>query len=434
MGLQLAGCSSPPGKGGEPDMGQVIGSNPCAVNNGGCDANATCSKGIPASSFPSEMPPVQPVCTCKPGYEGDGEICTAIDPCKVDNGGCSPNATCTNTGPGTNTCACNSGYTGDGKSCVLATGSCAHDNGGCDANATCTSTGPGTNSCKCNNGYSGDGKTCSPINSCTTNNGGCDANATCTSTGPGTNSCKCNNGYSGDGKTCIAVQQNPCATSNGDCGPNSTCSWDGHTVACACKPGFDDPKGDGKTCLWLPCGHNNGGCDVNANCIQPPTGQPPSCECKSGYTGNGKICEVTNPVCKPDSMPRKPIGSCLAGAGLCMEFIGSSYWSDPAGICTGTYVPAVLCDHNQTIGGCLQHCGGNAEYVAYYPPGGNAAKAKTICDTEGGIWLGNPCAINHGGCDVNATCTSTGPGANTCACNKGYTGDGKTCVADGAAG
>ncbi len=41
-----------------------------------------------------------------------------VDECGYNNGGCSVNATCTNT-PGSRTCACNPGYTGDGITCEL---------------------------------------------------------------------------------------------------------------------------------------------------------------------------------------------------------------------------------------------------------------------------------------------------------------------------
>ena len=30
-------------------------------------------------------------------------------------------------------------------------------------------------------------------------------------------------------------------------------------------------------------------------------------------------------------------------------------------------------------------------------------------------------------CNKKATCTNAGPGSYKCTCNKGYTGDGKTC-------
>ena len=39
-----------------------------------------------------------------------------VNPCTTNNGGCSPDATCTNTN-GQAVCACKSGWTGDGRTC-----------------------------------------------------------------------------------------------------------------------------------------------------------------------------------------------------------------------------------------------------------------------------------------------------------------------------
>ena len=46
----------------------------------------------------------------------------------------------------------------------------------------------------------------------------------------------------------------------------------------------------------------------------------------------------------------------------------------------------------------------------------------------GSVDAGNACATNNGGCDVNATCTSTA-GGRTCACQTGFVGDGLSCRA-----
>jgi hypothetical protein len=45
-------------------------------------------------------------------------VVTDVDECGYNNGGCSVNATCTNT-PGSRTCACNPGYSGDGITCTV---------------------------------------------------------------------------------------------------------------------------------------------------------------------------------------------------------------------------------------------------------------------------------------------------------------------------
>ncbi len=67
----------------------------------GCNGNATCGSDG---------------CSCKPGYEGNGFTCQAVDFCGLNLDNCDANATCTNV-PGSYTCACDAGYHGDGASC-----------------------------------------------------------------------------------------------------------------------------------------------------------------------------------------------------------------------------------------------------------------------------------------------------------------------------
>lgn len=53
-----------------------------------------------------------------------------------------------------------------------------------------------------------------------------------------------------------------------------------HVDSCVCA----DATADVDQCLI-----DNGGCDVNANCINNPSGSP-ACECRPGFTGNGLSC------------------------------------------------------------------------------------------------------------------------------------------------
>lgn len=109
-----------------------------------CDANARCSADGKA-------------CVCNAGYAGNGQVCTAIDVCAIGNGGCAENATCT-AKDFMATCVCKPGYAGDGKQCTDVD-ECTTNNGGCNVNAVCANL-PGGRTCSCNAGYVGDGVTC----------------------------------------------------------------------------------------------------------------------------------------------------------------------------------------------------------------------------------------------------------------------------------
>nr|XP_023955738.1 stabilin-1 isoform X4 [Chrysemys picta bellii] len=156
-----------------------------------CHRNAVCSLNNTAR------------CICTDGYEGDGFSCLPIDLCrKPERGGCSENAICTSTGPGTATCQCNKGWTGDGKACVAIDNCVLETRGGCHMNADCSFVGPGQSKCMCKSGYAGDGYNCDPINPCKLDNGGCHDLAVCEPLGGGERSCACAPGYMGDGLVC----------------------------------------------------------------------------------------------------------------------------------------------------------------------------------------------------------------------------------------
>jgi len=101
VGLALAGC-------GEVSTTFVdaagSGIDAPAVCSPACDVNATCTGAT---------------CACDAGYMGDGVTCTDINECATTNGGCDPNALCTNTA-GSRPCASLLGLVGNGMSCQRA--------------------------------------------------------------------------------------------------------------------------------------------------------------------------------------------------------------------------------------------------------------------------------------------------------------------------
>jgi hypothetical protein len=327
------------------------------------------------------------VCTCRKGYELDGDICRFIDLCKEQNGGCSAHATCT---PklGDRLCKCTSGYTGDGVTCTPTGGGCST----CDPNASCRQVGT-SDTCVCNEGYTGDGYTCTAnANPCDTANGGCNANADCTVGSGNQVQCTCKAGFTGDGYTCVDVG-GPCAANNGGCSPNAICTvGSGNQVQCTCKQGY---TGNGYTCTPVsdPCAANNGGCSPNAICTVG-SGNQVQCTCKQGYTGNGYTCTPvsTNP--------------CLTNNGGC----------DPNASCFPTGNGSVECTCNSGYTGNGYTC----TAVANTTPVGatcadSSAEAQSTCQSGYNCYAvtdDNYCSKT---CSTNADCGSNGVYANTCA-------------------
>ncbi|XP_077195862.1 stabilin-2 [Paroedura picta] len=174
-----------------------------------CTEHGQCDEGISGSGL----------CVCETGWTG--RFCeTKLDVAPVCSPSCSINAVC----KAQNICQCKLFYVGDGITCT-AMNLCKISNGGCHKNARCSQSGVAVN-CTCQKGYKGDGHLCTAINPCTDGlNGGCHEHAICTKTGPGKRKCECKDNYIGDGIDCEVKQLrvNRCLQDNGQCHADADC-------------------------------------------------------------------------------------------------------------------------------------------------------------------------------------------------------------------
>ena len=350
--------------------------NPCALAS--CAPEAECSSvGLVAT------------CTCGPGYEGNGQVCSDIDGCV--GGPCAANVNCFDVpAPGTGyTCGtCPDGFVGDGETCEPDLSDDCIDNP-CLNGGVCFDTGVLSYICDCaGTGYDGD--TCqNDVDECATNNGGC-GSATYTT---------CTNNP-GAAPTCTDI--NECNTNNGGCGSATY-------TTCTNNPGA------APTCTDInECNTNNGGCGsaTYTTCTNNP-GAAPTCtdinECNSNNGGCGSATYTTctnNPGAAPTCTD---INECNTNNGGCGSATYITCTNNPNAAPTCTDINE--CESNN--GGC-----GNAAYTACNNIYGAAPTCTDI----------NECDTNNGGCEV--TCNNQIGGPPTCGCNSGEVldTDGFSCV------
>ena len=299
-------------------------------------------------------------CQCQIGYTGNGITCNGkqlnysivkeflsidINECSSEgDNNCHDNAICTNT-YGNYTCQCQIGYTGNGITCngkqlnysivkeflSIDINECSSEgDNNCHDNAICTNT-YGSFTCQCQNGYTGNGITCNgkqlnysivkeflsiDINECSSEgDNNCHDNAICTNT-YGNYTCQCQNGYTGNGITCngkqlnnsivkefLSIDINECS-SKGDnnCHDNAICTNTYGSYTCQCESGY---TGNGTTCngkqltnsiikefLSIDVNEcsNTGDNNCHENAICTNTYGSYTCQCQNGYKGNGITC------------------------------------------------------------------------------------------------------------------------------------------------
>ncbi|XP_026791522.3 mucin-like protein isoform X2 [Pangasianodon hypophthalmus] len=401
----------------------------CAV--GRCSPYASCT------NFPGSF-----TCACHPGFVGDGLFCEDVNECAMSQK-CPSHALCTNL-PGSYNCSCMVGYTGDGLTLCSDIDECQVNNGGCSAKATCAnsmgsfsclcpsgfilvnnticqdidecqvlekpckayekcSNKEGFYECSCQTGFTRPSKNtgCSDIDECLIYQS-CHPNATCVNS-VGSFMCTCKNGFSGNGTYCEDV--NECAA-KGTCHPHALCHNIPGDFSCQCQKGFE---GNGFTCMDLDeCVLSNTTCPANSVCINSPGTYV--CSCMNGTVVYNNTCAPPSTWCNP---PCHPFGLChpspLGYQCVCdVGFKGNGYICSDIDECQQN-----VCLRNET------ECVNNPGSFSCICKMGYSQNGTECMDVD-------ECTSGKDECSEFAQCVNT-VGSHLCFCLSGFTGNGKSC-------
>eukprot|EP00070_Physeter_catodon_P014016 XP_023971081.1 nidogen-2 isoform X2 [Physeter catodon] len=185
-------------------------------------------------------------------------------------------------------------------------------------------------------------------------------------------------------------------------------------------------KGDSDPTPVNPCYDGSHTCATTARC-HPATGVDYTCECASGYQGDGRSCVDVNECatgfhrCGPNSVCVNLLGSYRCECQSGYEF------ADDQHTCILIAPPPNPCEdgrHNcapASQAQCIHH-GGSSFSCACLP--GYAGDGRQCTDVD-------ECSENR--CHPSATCSNT-PGSFSCRCQPGYHGDGFQCTPDPTSG
>ncbi|XP_028390925.1 uncharacterized protein LOC114515803 isoform X2 [Dendronephthya gigantea] len=228
---------------------------------------------------------------------------------------------------------------------------------------------------------------------------------------------------------------------NDPCDDNAKCTNTKRSFTCECNTGY---TGDGFTCRDIDeC--EGSPCDANGECYNNPGSF--KCSCNTGYTGNGFTCsdvdECEVSPCSADGKCSNNPGSFECDCNI--GYAGNGFTCSDIDECEGS-----PCDAN---GKCSNNpgsfeCSCNTGYA------GNGFTCSDIDECQGSPCdVNGKCSNNAGSfececkigyygngftcddineclrnpCDINAAC-SNNDGSYSCACKTGYSGDGFFCA------
>ncbi|KAJ7392946.1 hypothetical protein OS493_008187 [Desmophyllum pertusum] len=358
--------------------------NPCTVNNGGC--SDICSRTNDGR-----------VCLCKPGFslDFDGVTCKDFNECIINNGGCLD--VCVNTDGGFQ-CKCRDGYVidTDNKTCINEN-ECASGSHNCEQ--MCRDT-EGSYYCECHKGYriGVDRITCQDVDECRLPKSFHHCQHACINT-PGSYYCTCNKGFrlSANGKICR--DEDECLMGGTKC--EQQCVNIPGSFYCDCYRGYHlDDRLPHKCVDTDECLEGRPDCHTCFNlkevfviCVN--TEGAYLCECSPGYNATD-----------PESLNCEDIDECAKNNGkgdcdyACANSAGSFRCS------------CAKCVNKQGSHSCS--C-----FDGYVNSGPNGTDVICIDIDE--------CFDEIHECDSLANCHNT-PGNYSCQCPDGYTSQWKDCV------
>ncbi|GAA6110454.1 mucin-like protein [Tachysurus ichikawai] len=336
------------------------------------------------------------------GYTGNGlTLCSDIDECQLDNGGCSAKARCVNS-MGSFSCFCSSGFNLVNGTLCQDIDECQVLEKPCKINEKCSNI-EGSYECSCLIGFTRPSKNaeCSDVDECLIHQS-CHPNATCVNS-VGSFMCTCKNGFRGNGIYCEDV--NECAV-EGACHPYALCHNIPGDFSCQCLKGFE---GNGFTCLDVDeCVQSNTTCPATSACINSPGTYV--CSCMNGTVVYNNTCAPPSIWCSPPCHPfglchPSPMGfQCVCDVG----FKGNGF------ICTDINE----CEQNM----CLRN-----ETKCVNSPGSFSCICKMGYSQNGTECMDvDECTSGKAECSEFAECVNT-EGGHLCFCLNGFTGNGKSC-------